>query len=133
MLFQAFKRNREERPNDPAFLIAAGDRYLQVSWKQYADDISVVLWIIERHASNGKIAILGENSYEWMVLHAACLFSSAIAVSIIPMTVFSELLEMFDTIASTQKREAKSPALCPPIPSATIKRFGIAPTDSALQ
>ncbi len=82
MLFETFKRNRKERPNAPAFLVTAGDRYLPVSWKQYTDGIATVCWIIEKHTPGARIAILGENSYEWMVVHAACLFSGAVAVSL---------------------------------------------------
>lgn len=82
MLFEAFKRHREERPAEAAFLVASGDRALPISWKQFTDDIAVIVWIIERHAPEGKIALLAENSYEWMVVHAACLFSRAVAVPV---------------------------------------------------
>lgn len=80
MLFEAFKRHRSERPDDPAFLVTSGDRYLTISWKRYTDDIAAICWLIEKHSPGARIAILGENSYEWMVVHAACLFSGATAV-----------------------------------------------------
>lgn len=75
MLFEAFKRNREERPGDAAFLVASGDRSLAISWKQFTDDVAIAAWIAGRRASGRKIALLGENSYEWMVVHSACLFA----------------------------------------------------------
>lgn len=80
MLFETFKRHREERPNEPAFLISSGDRSIPVTWRQFTDDIAAICWIIDRHASGGTIALLGENSYEWMVTHAACLFAGATVV-----------------------------------------------------
>lgn len=82
MLFERFKLNLAERPDQPAFLIAAGDRSLPISWRQFVEDVSVVAWGIRNHPPGGAIAILGENSYEWMTVHAACLFSG---VCVIPM------------------------------------------------
>lgn len=75
---------REERPDEAAFLVSSGDRSLPVSWRSFTDDIATISWVIEKHAPGGKIAILGENSYEWMVVHAACLFSGAVAVPVEP-------------------------------------------------
>ncbi|MCR5413335.1 MAG: AMP-binding protein [Kiritimatiellae bacterium] len=80
MLFEAFKRHRLERPDEPAFLITSGDRSIPVTWKQFTDDIAAICWIIKKHAAGQTIAVLGENSYEWMVAHAACLFSDATVV-----------------------------------------------------
>ncbi len=42
MLFETFKRFREERPSDPAFLIGSGDRSLPVTWKHFTDDIAAI-------------------------------------------------------------------------------------------
>ena len=84
MLFESFKRHRTERAHEPALLIASGDRSVPVTWKRFTDDIATVCWIIGRHAPAGKIALLGENSYEWLVAHAACLFSDAVAVPVEP-------------------------------------------------
>lgn len=82
MLYEAFKKNREERPNSAAFLVTCGDRALPISWKQFTDDIAVVVHIIRTHAAGAKIGILGENSYAWMVAHAAVLFSGSTVVPI---------------------------------------------------
>lgn len=81
-LFEAFRRNREERPDEPAFLIASGDRSVPISWRQFTDDIAVVSWLIDREAPRGTIGVIGENSYEWMAVHAACLFSGATVVPV---------------------------------------------------
>ena len=79
-LFEEFRRAREERPNDAAFLVASGDRYLPISWRKFTDDIAIISFIIEANVPGAAIGLLGENSYEWMVAHAACLFSGAVAV-----------------------------------------------------
>ena len=82
MLFEAFKKMREERPGDPAFLITAGDRSVPINWRQFTDDIDLVVRLIRIHAPGAKIGLLGENSYEWMVAHAAILFAGATVVPI---------------------------------------------------
>ncbi len=82
MIFEAFRKNRAERPNDAAFLVTSGDRSLPISWKEFTDDIAAVAWAIEKYVPNGKIALLGENSYQWIVVHAACLLSDACVVPI---------------------------------------------------
>lgn len=82
MIFEAFKRMREERPGSPAFLITAGDRSIPICWRQFTDDIDLVVRLIRMHAPGAKIGLLGENSYEWVVAHAAILFSGATVVPI---------------------------------------------------
>lgn len=77
MLFETFKRNSAELADRPAFLIAAGDRSLPITWRQFAADISAVGWLIGKYSPGAVIALLGENSYEWMTTHAACMFSGA--------------------------------------------------------
>jgi len=80
MLFEAFKRFRDEDPAAPAFLVTSGDRSLPISWRQFTDDIDLVVRLIRNHAPGTSVALLGENSYEWMVAHAAIVFSGAVAV-----------------------------------------------------
>lgn len=80
MIYEAFRKSREERPDDPAFLVASGDRSVPISWRQFTDDIAAVVWAIGKYCPRAKIAILGENSYQWIVAHAACLLSGSCAV-----------------------------------------------------
>lgn len=80
-LFEAFRTHRTTRPDEPAFLIASGDRSLPVSWRQFTDDIAVIAWMIEKYGVK-TVALLGENSYEWMAAHAACLFSGVVVVPV---------------------------------------------------
>ena len=77
MLFEAFRRMREERPGDPAFLVASGDRSLPINWRQFTDDIDLVVRLVRQYAADEKVMLLGENSYEWFVAHAAILFAGA--------------------------------------------------------
>lgn len=100
MIFEAFKAHRAERPDDPAFLIASGDRYVPVSWKRFTDDIATVCWIAEKYAPGAKIALLGENSYEWMVAHAACLFSGGVAVPLEPALSADEIAKRLKSVGA---------------------------------
>ena len=65
-----------------AFLVTSGDLALPITWRQFTDDIDIVVHLIRTYAPGAKVGILGENSYEWMVAHAAILFSGAVAIPI---------------------------------------------------
>ena len=82
MLFEAFKKMREERPMSAAFLVTSGDLALPITWRQFTDDIDIVVHLIRTYAPGAKVGILGENSYEWIVAHAAILFSGAVAIPV---------------------------------------------------
>ena len=82
MIFEAFKKMREERPFSAAFLVTSGDLALPITWKQFTDDIDIVVHLIRTYAPGARIGILGENSYEWVVAHAAILFSGAVAIPV---------------------------------------------------
>ena len=82
MIFETFRKFRVERPNAPAFLVSSGDRSVPISRKQFTDDIAAVVWAIGKYCPRAKIGILGENSYQWIVAHAACLLSGSCAVPI---------------------------------------------------
>ena len=75
MLFEAFKRMREEMPGSSAFLITAGDRSIPINWRQFTDDIDLVVRLVRHYAPGEKVMLLGENSYEWMVAHAGIIFA----------------------------------------------------------
>ena len=75
---------REERPFSAAFLVTSGDLALPITWRQFTDDIDIVVHLIRTYAPGAKVGILGENSYEWIVAHAATLFSGAVAIPIDP-------------------------------------------------
>ena len=100
-LFQQFKSNRETRPDAAAFLISAGDRSMPITWSKFTRDVEVIAWIIRKFVPGGKIALLGANSYEWMVVHAACLFSGAVAL---PLEVNLSAPEIAERLAFTGAR-----------------------------
>ena len=95
MLFEAFKRMREERPGAPAFLVASGDRSLPINWRQFTDDIDLVVRLVGQYAKGEKVMLLGENSYEWIVAHAAILFAGA---TVLPTDVNLSAAEIAERI-----------------------------------
>ncbi len=97
-IFEAFKSNRDEHPDSTAFLIAAGDRSIPITWKQFADDISAIAWVIRTYAAGGTIGLLGENSYEWITGHAACVFSGA---TVVPIEVNLSAAEIAERLSFT--------------------------------
>ena len=83
-LFHTFLANRQEHSSESAFLVTSGDRSVSISWGQFTDDIAVVAELIRADRPQGAVALLGENSYEWIVAHAACLFTG---VTVVPIDV----------------------------------------------
>ena len=63
-------------------MIAAGDRSIPITWRQFAADVAAIAWVIRKYSPGGTIGLLGENSYEWITGHAACVFSGATVVPI---------------------------------------------------
>ena len=84
---------REERPFSAAFLVTSGDLALPITWRQFTDDIDIVVHLIRTYAPGAKVGILGENSYEWIVAHAATLFSGAVAIPVDPNLTPQEISE----------------------------------------
>lgn len=81
-LFDAFKRNRDERPDAPAFLIAAGDRSVPITWREFARDVEAIAWMARRFVPGTTVGLLGENSYEWITAHAAGVLGG---VTVVPL------------------------------------------------
>ena len=81
-IFSHFKANRDQHPDAPAFLIAAGDRSLPISWRTFARDIEAIAWLAQKFVPGATVGLLGENSYEWITTHAAGLFAGNVIVPI---------------------------------------------------
>lgn len=80
-IFEHFRVNRIERPDAAAFLIAAGDRSVPISWREFTRDIEEIAWLAENKLAPGTtVGLLGENSYEWICAHAAGLFAGVVVV-----------------------------------------------------
>ncbi len=139
MLFETFKKNRLEHPNEAAFLIAAGDRSVPVSWKQFTDDIALVCYLIEKHNAKGtRVGILGENSYPWVVGHAACLLSGVIAVPLDPNLSAPELAKRLNFVEAkylvhSALYHEKAADMQKLVPGLVIGSFGSRMTDKLLR
>lgn len=78
---QMVKRNAEERAEDIAFAWFDGSNRHTVTYKKYLEDVCQAARKTETLAGTGShIGIIGENSYEWLVIYMAILFSGNIAV-----------------------------------------------------
>lgn len=95
-LFDDFKRNRDERPDAPAFLIAAGDRSVPITWGKFARDVESIAWVIDRFAPGATVGLLGENSYEWITAHAAGVFAG---VTVVPLEMSLSPAEIAERLA----------------------------------
>ena len=109
-LLEQFRHNRDERPDEPAFLIAAGDRSVPITWREFAEDIEEIAWIVEHYAPGAVVGLLGENSYEWITAHAAGLFAG---VTVVPLEVNLSAQEIVDrtwatTACSTSRRATRT-------------------------
>jgi len=100
-VFEQFKRNRDARPDAAAFLIAAGDRSVPITWRQFARDIEVIAHLITHYAPGATIGLLGENSYEWVTAHAAGLFAG---VRVVPLEITLTAEEIAERLAFTEAR-----------------------------
>jgi len=137
MLFEAFKKFRMETPDAPAFLITSGDRSLPISWRQFTDDIDLVARLIRLHVPGAKIALLGENSYEWVVAHAAIIFSGATVVPIdmnLTPTEIAERLRFVQAAALIHSSlyETKAKEAGALMPGVTVAGFGSIKTERFL-
>jgi long-chain acyl-CoA synthetase len=135
MLFEAFRKMRIERPDMPAFHVAAGDHALPISWRQFTDDIETIAHLVKTHSPGATIAILGENSYEWIVVHAAVVFSGAKAVSLDVNASAEEIAEMTAFVgAGVMVHSAlyaeKAAEIARLRPKMTVRAFGARVNDS---
>ena len=95
-LFDKFKRNRDERPDAPAFLIAAGDRSVPITWREFARDIEAIAWMARRFVPGATVGLLGENSYEWITAHAAGVFGG---ITVVPLEMTLSPAEIAERLA----------------------------------
>ena len=137
MLFETFRRIREEAPNSVAFLIASGDRALPITWRQFTDDIDLVARLVTTHAPGSRIALLGENSYEWMVCHAAIVFSGS---TVVPLDMDLSSDEIADrlkfvgaaALAYSSLYGEKAADVARKVPGLTVAAFGSIKTERFL-
>ena len=107
-LFDQFKANRDGRPDAPAFLIAAGDRSVPITWREFTRDIEVLAWLARRFVPGATVGLLGENSYEWITAHAAGLFAG---ITVVPLETNLSPSEIAERLVFTEARMLISSAL----------------------
>lgn len=137
MVFETFRKRREECPQSAAFLVTSGDRALPISWRQFTDDIDIVVRLIKMHAPGSRIALLGENSYEWLVSHAAILLAGA---TVVPLDIdlaadeIADRLKFVGAVALiySSLHEAKARAAAKLVPGLTAAAFGSIRTEKFL-
>ena len=137
MVFETFRKRREECPQSAAFLFTSGDRALPISWRQFTDDIDIVVRLIKMHAPGSRIALLGENSYEWLVSHAAILLAGA---TVVPLDIdlaadeIADRLKFVGAVALiySSLHEAKARAAAKLVPGLTAAAFGSIRTEKFL-
>ena len=100
-VFAQFRANREERPDEPAFLISTGDRSLPITWRKFARDIEVAVWLVDKFAPRATVGLLGENSYEWIAAHAAVIFAGS---TVVPLETNLSPQEIAERLAFTGAR-----------------------------
>ncbi len=137
-LFELFTENIEFHGDQPAFMIAAGDRAIPISWAQFVSHVESVSWAIHKYLGEKVVVgILGENSYEWMVLHAACLFGDAVAVPLDTTLSAGELAERLRFVGArlvvhSSLFTEKAQDLAKLLPGVTFKGFGSIDIDGLL-
>ncbi len=137
MLFEAFKSFRENQPQASAFLVASGDWSLPISWKQFTDDVELVSRLIVLHAPGEKIALLGENSYEWIVAHVAIVFSGAVVVPLDVNLSAEEIVERLRFVGAkalihSSLHEEKAREAAKRLPGVIVAGFGSIRTERFL-
>jgi len=137
-VFAQFKAHRDRRPDAPAFLIAAGDRSVPITWRTFARDIENLAWLVGHFAPHATIGLLGENSYEWITAHAAGLFVGATVVPIEVNLTPEEIAERLvftgakALVHSALYRE-KAHAVGALVPGLITAGFGSPQTDAYMQ
>ena len=137
MVFETFRRMREECPQAAAFLVTSGDRAIPIAWRQFTDDIDLVVSLIKSHAPGARIALLGENSYEWLVSHAAIMFSGATVVPLDSDLPAEEIVERLKFVGASaliysSLHEAKARSVARLVPGLTAAAFGSIRTERFL-
>lgn len=144
-LHELFMRNSRETPDMPAFLVSTGDRSMPIPWSKFARDVERVGWVIRtkllpdlEEGQRCIIALLGENSYSWIVGHAACVFSGAIVLPLDPLLTPAEMAERLrftgaKFVAYSALYAEKALATAKLLPGVPFCAFGSIQTDKVLE
>ncbi len=87
----------EKQPNDLAFHYFEGDKKVCVNFKQVADDtFALASYFASLGIFDGKIALYGENSYEWIITYFATIVSNNAIVPLDKELKPAEAATLFD-------------------------------------
>ena len=82
-LRQLVERNAKEFPDQLAFQFRRGDEVVSVTYTQFKHDVEALSVYLGRQGfQRVKIAVLGENSYEWLLTYFSTVLSDNIIVPI---------------------------------------------------
>ena len=81
-LRELIDRNNKECPNDIAFSFNDGDKLVEKTYKELKEDVDVLSNYFNHTYNNEHISIIGENSYNWIVLFLGIVLSGNLCVII---------------------------------------------------
>ncbi len=98
------KYRLENTPEKDAFRIRIDkDNYKSISWRQFGADIAALSASLDEHSLSGShICVVGENSYEWVVVFFAVIMSGGVIVPLdreLPAPKLGELIAFSDAKA----------------------------------
>lgn len=97
-------QKKEQKPDDIAFSYSKGrNQIVKKTYKEFYDDVNALgTWLNNQDLQEKHIAVLGENSYEWLVCFFAIVCGGGVAVPIdkeLPAEEVKTLLEKVDVQA----------------------------------
>ena len=107
---------KEAGEND-AFLYKNGNDIVHVTYKQFEQDInSLGTALLGKNITDSHIAVIGENSYNWITVYLTTLESNGVFVPIDKELTLPEIVNVLNSSDSevffySQKFEKKSPYL----------------------
>ena len=121
-------QKKEQKPDDIAFTYSKGrNQIVKKTYREFHDDVNALgTWLHNQDLQEKHIAVLGENSYEWLVCFFAIVCGGGVAVPIdkeLPAEEVKTLLEKADVqaiIYSKSYREVAENAV--EIPSQTTEQ-----------
>lgn len=80
---QLMDANADTHPQETAFQFQSKKQLITITYQKFRDDIqSLSTYFFQRGLSRAKIAVLGENSYEWILTYFSAVMSNNIIVPI---------------------------------------------------
>ncbi|MCR5543184.1 MAG: AMP-binding protein [Eubacterium sp.] len=82
-LKEMINRNADQIPDNTAFIYPCETGEMKKSYLDLKNDIDAFgTWMYDKKIKDKHVAIIGENSYEWLVTYFAAIFGGSVAVAI---------------------------------------------------